>query len=193
MSPLSQAASEQALRERCPDFLLFTQTYSPDRIQAFADHPDRCILGNAPSLLNINSVYGQGKALMYLGILLPAWQELLPKSVSRMSVFQVESLSKNIIDLYPYLKVTEIMLFLVRFSGGRYHAVASRFLSPSDILGSLPMYLSERNEVIFDHLARQEQMLAQQQSEAISWQQYLAETGRSEEESPLEKIKLQSL
>lgn len=123
----------------------FKRTVNPDTQINFGKNPTAAVMGDYPTLTDINIAYGDGFATEWL---LPHLARLsLFVGAKNLDINQERELAAVIAEEYHYLKVTEILLFLYRFRTGRY----GRFygaVDPMVITCALRDFMVERNEII---------------------------------------------
>ena len=102
------------------DFLL---AFSPDKQMIYATkYSERCLIGNAPTLAVMSDAYGESLTKAWLMIqLIKLNKNVLGQDPSKkMTPEQLEVAAETIMANYYMLKCTEIMLFFVRFMGGKH-------------------------------------------------------------------------
>ena len=145
--------------------------YNPERQADFCTQPVRCVLGTAPTLGEVCAAFGKGAGA--------AW--LVPQ-LSNLSEFcgcrdkftraQLKETARLIAGEYPWLRLTELMLFFHRFKLGHY----GRFygaVDPLVITSALRDFLSYRAALI--ERARQwqaEREWAEAKRRAVSYEEW---------------------
>lgn len=98
----------------------FLKTFNPDMQAPYTRNETLCFATDkAPSLARVKHTYGEKTAETWLEVQLRDLSEF-SGSKEKMSIRQLEQLSKVIIQNYGYLKVTELMVFFQRFKAGYY-------------------------------------------------------------------------
>lgn len=98
----------------------FCKIYSPSNLLAYTEDERRCFETElAPTLGMLNKRYGKGSAASWLMLMIGVLNEATT-SDRRMDMFQIKMAASSIASVYPYLKVTELMLFFRRLLGGAY-------------------------------------------------------------------------
>ena len=127
---------------RSEDFLA---RVNPDTAPAFARNTSAAIMGDYPTLADINIAYGPSFSQQWL---VPQIASLaLYTGAKNIDTYQQRSLASVIATEYYYLKVTELLLFFYRFKTGRY----GRFygsVDPMVITCALRDFINERNELL---------------------------------------------
>lgn len=80
-------------------------------------YKDRMINGNAPTLTTIRLAYGENALYDWTNIYLVDVANFFGKT-DKANAYQLYQISQSIYESYPYLKVTELMLFFSMFKGG---------------------------------------------------------------------------
>lgn len=145
---------------------------TPDTQIAFANNQENAVMGNYPTLNDINTAYGNGFAVEWL---LPQINNLSTHTGAKnLTQEQQYDLARIIATEYKFLKVTEMLLFFYRFKTGRY----GRFygsVDPMVITCALREFLQERNSLIDSYEQKRRQEERERQSEGtISYEEYLS-------------------
>lgn len=118
---------------------------SPDTQVFFGRETEKAIMGDYPTLNDLNKAYGQGFATDWL---IPQLDDLsMHTGAKNLTERQQEQLAELIATEYRYLKITEVLLFFFRFKTGRY----GRFygtVDPMIIMCAMREFISERNSMI---------------------------------------------
>ena len=151
----------------------FLQTFSPDLQITAARYTERAYLGTAPTLAAVLAGYGFSTAEVWICIELENIN-LFAGVKDKMEVSRQRELSRLILTEYPYLKVTELLLFFHRLKCGRY----GRFYGAVDALfiaSSLLTFLDERKAEIAHFVS--ERKACRQKNEVssggITYEEYL--------------------
>lgn len=123
----------------------FLNTFNPDRQKEFCTKANitKCYFGSAPTLAELNRVYGSKAAVSWLAPQLYNLSEYCGCK-EKITPQQMDELAHIIADKYYYLKATELMLFFYRFKQGEY----GRFygaVDPITIVASIKDFIVERN------------------------------------------------
>ena len=125
----------------------FLQKVSPDVQYAFAARPEAAVMGDYPTLSDLNAAYGKTFASEWL---VPQLYDLSSfTGAKNFTEKQQEQLSRTIAVEYKGLKVTELMLFFHRFKAGHY----GRFygtVDPMVIMGALRDFMKECESIRFE-------------------------------------------
>lgn len=152
---------QTALINRYGDKKNFLTIFNPDLQAKACKFPDRCLFGDAPTLAEINTAYGDTMATMWL---IPQLYDLSEYCgcKDKLQGKPLEQCASVIAAEYFYLKVSELMLFFHRFKSGRY----GRFygaVDPLVITTSLRDFIRERNDAYAIH--EQEERKAREEEE----------------------------
>ena len=92
---------------------------NPALQQYCAEHPDRALFGEAPTLVTLRRAYHDEAATMWM---MPQLYDLGEYCgvKDKLDKTQMTQLARVIVSEFGFLKVSEIMLFLHRFKAGRY-------------------------------------------------------------------------
>ena len=93
--------------------------YTPDKQSLFARQPQRCLLGNSPTLADMRAMYGGRWAELWLENQLRDLGEYAGAK-EKPNQLQLEETARMIIADAYYLKLSELMLFFAQFKVGRY-------------------------------------------------------------------------
>lgn len=121
--------------------------YQPDVQYRIADRADRCFTGKAPTLAAVRRDYGAEAAVKWLEIQihdLAAYAGVRDKLTDAQS----QVAAYTILATYYYLKLSELLLFFLRFKSGRY----GRFygaVDPLVITSGLQTFVRERRDALF--------------------------------------------
>lgn len=176
LSPDLQRKKELMIT-RYGDRTKFLTLFNPDLQMKVCKDSQLCFFGDAPVLSELNMVYGEMTATMWL---VPQLYDLSEYCgcKEKLQGKPLEECASVIATEFYWLKVSELMLFFHRFKSGRY----GRFygsVDPLVITTSLRSFLNERNNAI----AEQEQYERDQEREesrknAITYEEYLKKYGK---------------
>lgn len=156
-------------------------------IATYANYPDRCISGQAPTLHVMEQAYGHETANAWLMLSL----EYINKAVgvqSKMSSEQIEIVAQSLLNNEDFqaLKVTDVMLFVNQFVSGKY----GHFYGAVDaqVIGeSLYKYIAWRRQRLAQILKQEQQAMQRMQREQwlndphnISREEYLKQKAEQE-------------
>lgn len=169
MSGVSSAETP-AIIERYGTREKFLLTFTPDRQVTYCPEEQRCVMGHAPTLGAVDRAYGGNTSAAWLVIQLSNLSEFCGCR-DKLSVGQLEELARIITQSYPYLKITEMMLFFYRFKQGRY----GRFygtVDPLVITTSLSVFIRERGELLTRYERQACNTVAEDETSCITYEEY---------------------
>ncbi len=123
----------------------FLVKVNPDAQIAFAAKPKAAILGDYPTLRDIDSGYGKDFSVEWL--LPQIADQALFTGAKNLTAQQQLGLARVISTEYKYLKITEMLLFFYKFKTGKY----GRFygtVDPMVITSALQQFVKDRNTMI---------------------------------------------
>ena len=163
---------QQGIVERYGDAKSFMFTFSPVNLIPYTEDVERCHMGTAPTLSELRKAYGGNVPVMWLMPFLYDIQEYCGTK-TKWSTNQLSQLAHMIVREYFYLKVTELMLFFVRFKGahyGRFYGVED----PMVVMESIKAFIEERGAFYDSYCHRQErEAIEERKRNAISYEEYL--------------------
>ena len=112
---------------------------------AFGKNPEKAVMGDYPTLNDINAAYGKGFAVEWL--ISHVTNLSLYTNAKNMDVNQIAEVSDVLAAEYKHLKITELLLFFFWFKSGRY----GRFygsVDPMVITCAMKDFVEERNAII---------------------------------------------
>lgn len=149
----------------------FLAAYNPSVQRRICPSPSGCFFGEHPTLAALRDGYGSNAPVMWL---IPQLYNLSEYCGCRdkLQGAPLEDCAGVIAAEFPYLKVSELMLFFHRFKAGSY----GRFygsVDPLVITTSLRTFLRERT-FAYDRREQQERERRrdEERKRAVSWQQY---------------------
>lgn len=131
--------------KRFGDDMSFLVKVNPDTQTAFAAKPQVAVMGDYPTLRDIDSAYGKNFSVEWLAVQVA--DLALFTGAKNLTEAQQLGVARVIATEYKYLKVTELLLFFYRFKTGRY----GRFygsVDPMVITSALREFVKERNSMI---------------------------------------------
>lgn len=151
----------------------FLNTFNPDMQVMAARYTERAYFGTAPSLETVRDGYGEQIFIVWNCIQLENIN-LFAGVKEKMSVDRQKELSRLMLAEYPYLKVSELLLFFHRLKCGRY----GRFYGMVDALfiaSALVQFMEERCTETKRFLAarKKEEKPEEKTSGGITYQEYL--------------------
>ncbi len=152
----------------------FLNTFNPDMQVTAARYTERAYFGTAPTLETVCLGYGEQTAIVWNCIQLENIN-LFAGVKEKMPVSRQKELSRLIRVEYPYLKVTELLLFFHRLKCGRY----GRFYGMVDALfitSALVQFMEERRaETKRYQVAREKEEKPEKKTSSggISYEEYL--------------------
>ncbi len=165
------------MTRRYGDAAAFSRAFSPEKTEAFAAHPERCVAGEAPALVDVALAYGDTAARAWLMAQIKALAEYCGDR-NALTADQCYQCASNMQTHYFYLKTTDFMLYFSLVKAGRYGCFYGR-IDPMRIVGWLKNYVDDRNRIY----ARVEaQRAADRQREDDRHQRYGPSMSREEYE-----------
>lgn len=134
---------------------------------------ERCYLGTAPTLTGVANGYGSSVAETWLEIQLQQVSEF-SGCKDKMSVDAIQETARQVMFSYGYLKVTELMHFMVIFKGGRFGKFYGA-VDPMAIMEALGRYVREVRPAMIDGFEseRRREKAAEDRKKAITWERYV--------------------
>ena len=117
--------------------------YHVSRQIELTNQEDECFFSDAPTLADLNDIYGDGTSQEWLVYQFCDLSEFCGAR-EKISIPQIRALVELITSEYKWLKLTEIMLFLRRFKLGCYEKFYGA-IDPLVIMRSIKDFLKERN------------------------------------------------
>lgn len=123
----------------------FLSTVNPDTQVYFGRNTEVAIMGDYPTLRDINSAYGKDFAVDWL---MPQIVSVATHTGARnLTLEQEYELARIIAAEYRHFKITEMLMFFYRFKMGRYGRFYGN-VDPMVITCALRDFVRERNELI---------------------------------------------
>lgn len=147
------------------------QLFNPDLQREVCKDVELCLLGDAPTLAELNETYGEMSSAMWLVPQLFNLSEFCGCK-TRLDEKQLEECACVVATEFSFLKVSEMMLFFYRFKSGKY----GRFygiVDPIIITTSLREYVNEIN-IEKDRYQQEEERKAAEESRkrAITYEEF---------------------
>ena len=151
----------------------FLQKVSPSTQVAFGKDTKSAVMGDYPTLNDIDAAYGKGFSTEWMIAQIVNLSE--STGAKNLTENQLLDLASIIATEYRHLKVTEILLFFYRFKTGRY----GRFygsVDPMVVTCAIREFVEERNQMIdrYDQEER-EQQFEEYKRTAITHEEYLSQ------------------
>ena len=150
------------------------ETYNLSELTRFARYPERCVLGNAPTLAMVSRDYGEQVAVDWLRIELDNYQDSVGvKEDNKADMLLMKETAQEIMHRYYFLKLSELMLFFNRLRFGDYGKVYG-CVDVSFIVQSLRSFMGERAVILDRERQRhEEQQRKEDRKNAISYEEHL--------------------
>lgn len=151
----------------------FLSTFNPDMQVMAVRYTERAYFGTAPMWETVCLGYGEQVALVWNCVQLENIN-LFAGVKEKMPVSRQRELSRLMLAEYPYLKVTELLLFYHRLKCGRY----GRFYGMVDALtitNALVQFMGERLAEInrYKAIRKKEEIPQKASSGGITYDEYL--------------------
>lgn len=156
---------------------------------AVADNEHMAFFGNYPTLIDLNRGYQWNTAVKWLSVQLFDLSEYCGCK-DKLTKRQLEQCADIITHGYGWMKVSEIMLFLVRFKAARY----GRFygsVDPMIILSALREFAEERQNAYFRHdMEERERKDMEERQGCVTWEEWKSTTKANvlHDDNPLKAI-----
>lgn len=137
--------------------------YNPAMQVVFSRDVERAHSGKAPTITLVKTTYGRNTAESWMEIQLNNLSEFAGCK-EKLKPCQIVELAQMIIDTYPHYKLTEFMLFFQRFKRCEYGKFYGS-VDPIVILQALATFNDERDRVLSQIRARQEEEKEREQQE----------------------------
>lgn len=121
-------------------------TFTCSHEKAYCKHVWRCIFGKAPTLSQVNAVYGKNTSTAWLVPLIYDFSEFCGCK-EKLNKQQTDDVANIIANDYHWLKVTEVMLFFWWFKTGKYGKFYGN-VDPMVITSALREFIRDRNAII---------------------------------------------
>lgn len=163
----------------------FLKLFTPDLQLTAATHPERSYLGTAPTLAAVALGYGRLTAIVWICTQAENINTFAGVK-EKLSVERQKELAGLFLAEYPYLKVSELLLFFHRIKCGRY----GRFYGMVDALfitSAMLLFLEERrmetNRFKTARKKAEEMLKPVSTGKAITFEEYLELKKRKEQEN----------
>ena len=169
--PILRPSTGQALCERYGDRAQFLQTFAVAEQYRHARVPERCVLGSAPSLAEVNEAYGAGTSEEWLLYQLADLAESVGAR-EKINRWQLKQLGRAFLLDYGWMKITDVELYMYRLKSGEYgHFYGT--VDTQTILGNMKWFMEERNEYMYQAIKREEQEQREHMMDGtVTWEEY---------------------
>lgn len=149
----------------------FMEKANPAMQIAVARNTEKAFFADYPTLTAINQAFEWNTATKWLTVQLFDLSEYCGCK-DKLTNRQLEQCADIIVSGYGWMKVSEVMLFLVRFKAARY----GRFygsVDPMVILSALGDFACERQEAYFRHEQEERRRKAEEDAtHCVTWDEY---------------------
>lgn len=155
---------------------MFLTKFSPTNQVKMCGHEVQCLVADTPSVVAVKHAYGDEITTKWLATHLIELNEYCGVK-DKMTIPQIDQLSRILISQYGYLKPQEFMLFFLKFKAGEYGKLYG-VIDPIVISDSFSKFLDyrkmllERAELERIRREREEQDKAAENL-AISYNEYI--------------------
>ena len=162
--------------------------FNPDIQSVVCKDPQKCWFGKYPTLEQLNRIYGEKTSEDWLIAQLDNLM-LFCGCKGKLNASQLFELSNLISNSYPYLRISEIMLFFNYLKRGKYEKFYGS-VDPIKIMVSLDVFVSDTRSKAY---AAKEEEIAKEylkacKSSAITEEEYLESKGLPKSASKLDKL-----
>lgn len=159
----------------------FMMKVNPSAQIAFGANPKAALMGDYPTIQDINTAYGRGFSTEWL---IPSLVNLSQHSGAKnLTQNQIIELANIISTEYRHLKVTEILLFFYRFKNGCYGRFYGQ-VDPMVITCAFKEFMRERNAMLDKYYSEQQEEREREESKkpTISYEEWLELKKQREEQ-----------
>ena len=165
----------------------FLKTFNPDAQFEVVKNDFFCYFGNVPTLAHLNAAYLSNTAQQWLVAQLFDLSEFVGAK-DKLNENQLRQLAQIIVTQYPYMRVTELMLFFYNFKLGKY-ADFYGTVDPLAITKSLREFMVERNVAKYKYERKMEALKEEQDRlSAITYKEYCEKHGIDPTKSIASKV-----
>ena len=163
------------------------QLFNPDLQREVCKDVELCLLGDAPTLAELNVAYGGMSSAMWLVPQLFNLSEFCGCK-TRLDEKQLEECACVVATEFSFLKVSEMMLFFYRFKSGKYGRFYG-FVDPVIITTSLREFVNEAN-IETDRYQQEEERKAAEESRkrAITYEEFCKRYKQPTNGNPIERL-----
>lgn len=166
----------------------FMRRFNPDAQTVLCKNPENCWFGNYPTLEQVNRIYGDNASEDWLTAQINNLQDFYSDK-KKLSVLQLDELPALIYSSYPYLRITEMMLFFYYFKRGDYESFFD-VIDPIKITKSLKIFVTETRSNAY--AAKEEEIEREYRnackSSSMTEEEYLRSKGLPCQESKLDDM-----
>lgn len=172
LAPTSSTVCLPTLTTTSQEAQTYLMKFSPSNQADFVvNNYDRCFTGKAKTLSQIDADFGKGASLAWLVAQLLDLSEYFGGK-GKLSEAQLLENAKVIYSKYYFLKLTELMVFFLRFKQGEYGEFFGS-ADPIKIMTALKSFLNERATTL-DRIASEERKKEREEhaKSAVSYEEY---------------------
>lgn len=147
----------------------FLMKMNPNTRNYFGANEQAAVMGDYPTLNDLNIAYGKGFATEWLIPLIDVLS--LETTASNPKERQQLELAELIATEYRHFKTSEILLFFYRFKAGRYGRFYGSF-DPMVIACALRDFVRDRNNLIDYYEQQRREREREQRKPGVSWEEY---------------------
>lgn len=168
----------------------FLRSFLFENLAPYTEDVKRCIIGNAPTFIEINEAYGPGTSQAWLT---SAWTSLneYAGNSGKMTKKQIKELAVATVSAVGYIKISEFMLFARYFKEGAYNHIWGRNVDPLQLMTALGRFIQDRNQLIaqYENEQREEERRKQdEQKPPMTWEEYCAKNHLPKDYNPLHNL-----
>ena len=176
LANLQQKELKATIRQMFGTEKQFLETFNPNAQFDAVKNDFFCYFGNVPTLAHLNAAYISTTAQKWLVAQIFDLSEFVGVK-DKLNENQLRQLAQIIVTQYPYLRVTELMLFFYNFKLGKY-AEFYGTVDPLAITKSLREFMVERNVAKYNYERKMEALKEEQDKlTAITYKEYCEKNG----------------
>lgn len=128
-------------------------TFNPDEQERFGVHPERCVIGTAPTLQTIVREYGEKAALRWLSLQIAEYNRWVGvrKENKICDSTVIKKLAILMLGEHQYYKLTDVMLFFCKLKKGEYEKMYG-FVDVTKIMAAYKTFEKDRRKIKWDAL-----------------------------------------
>lgn len=161
--------SQTSLRQNS-EALKLLELYNPSMQVKYTKNETRCIMGKAPTLLDVRRTYGQDVPIVWLTIQLSDLnEEKETKDEYKKGRKELEDIANRIYAKYKFLKLPEFMIVFQNLKDTNFYGRITRHV----IIDAIKQYLQHRATLIeaYDNEQRQKQY-KEQAKNAMTYEEW---------------------
>ena len=161
--------SQTSLRQNS-EALKLLKLYNPSMQVKYTKDETRCIMGKAPTLLDVSRTYGQNVPIVWLTIQLSDLnEEKETKDEYKKGRKELEDIANRIYAKYKFLKLPEFMIVFQNLKDTNFYGRITRHV----IIDAIKQYLQHRSTLIeaYDNEQRQKQY-KEQAKNAMTYEEW---------------------